>query len=53
VKRWAERACGRAVTAPHVAALRALVEDWHGQGPVTLPGGVRVRREGARLASGP
>jgi tRNA(Ile)-lysidine synthase len=53
LKRWAERACGRAVTAAHVDALRALVEDWHGQGPVALPGGVRARRDGARLASGP
>jgi tRNA(Ile)-lysidine synthase len=53
VKRWAERACGRAVTAAHVDALRALVEDWHGQGPVALPGGVRARREGPRLASAP
>ena len=53
VKRWAERACGRSVTAAHVEALRALVEDWHGQGPVALPGGVRVRRDGPRLASAP
>jgi tRNA(Ile)-lysidine synthase len=53
VKRWAERACGRAVTAAHVDALRALVEDWHGQGPVALPGGVRARRDGPRLASAP
>ncbi len=49
LKRLAERACGRAVTAAHVAALRALVEDWHGQGPVALPGGARVARRGARL----
>ena len=53
LKRWAERACGAAVTAAHVDALRSLVEDWHGQGAVALPGGVRVRREGARLASAP
>ncbi len=53
LKRWAERACGRSVTAAHVTALRALVEDWHGQGPVALPGGVRAWREGPRLASAP
>ena len=53
LKRWAERACGRAVTAAHVDALRLLVEDWRGRGPVSLPGGVRARRDGARLASGP
>ncbi|MCW2725276.1 MAG: tRNA(Ile)-lysidine synthetase [Frankiales bacterium] len=44
LKRWAERATGRAVTAAHVDALRALVEQWAGQGPVDLPGGLRVRR---------
>ena len=53
LKRWAERACGAAVTAAHVDALRALVEDWHGQGPVALPGGVRASRQGPRLASAP
>lgn len=51
LKRLAERACGAAVTGAHVAALRALVEDWRGQGPVALPGGVRVERRGARLVS--
>ena len=50
LKGWAEAACGRAVTGAHVAALRALVEDWRGQGPVDLPGGGRVAREGGRLA---
>ncbi|MCW2681343.1 MAG: hypothetical protein JWM62_2744, partial [Frankiales bacterium] len=34
-------------------ALRALVEDWRGQGPVALPGGHRIGREGRRLASLP
>ena len=34
----------RAVSAEHVAALDALVTDWHGQGPIDLPGGVGVRR---------
>ncbi|MGB2569337.1 tRNA lysidine(34) synthetase TilS [Micromonospora citrea] len=32
----------------HVAALDALVTDWHGQGATALPGGLRVaRRDGA------
>ena len=44
LKAWAERVCGRAVTSAHVEALRALVEDWHGQGAVALPGGRRVAR---------
>jgi tRNA(Ile)-lysidine synthase len=52
LKRWAERLAGTAVTAVHVAALRALVEDWSGQGPVDLPGGVSIRRtEGCLSAS--
>lgn len=51
LKRWAERQCGGAVTSAHVDALRALVEDWRGQGPVALPGGVRVERRDGRLAS--
>ena len=50
LKRWAEEQSGRAVTGAHVAALRALVEDWHGQGAVALPGGGRVTRRDGRLA---
>lgn len=53
LKRWAERICGRAVTAVQVEAVRALVEDWSGQGPVALPGGVAVRRVDGRLVPGP
>ena len=50
LKQWAEQRCGRALTAAHVEALRALVERWHGQGAVALPGGgCAVRRDG-RLA---
>ena len=42
----AARAAGaRDLNAGHVASLDALVTDWHGQGPVDLPGGlVAVRR---------
>lgn len=50
LKLWAEGQAGQAVTSAHVDALRALVEDWHGQGPVALPGGGRVAREQGRLA---
>ena len=49
LKAWAEGVSGRPVTAVHVAALRALVEEWCGQGPVYLPGGCRVRRTADRL----
>jgi tRNA(Ile)-lysidine synthase len=50
LKRWAERFTGVAVTSAHVDALRALVEDWSGQGPVHLPGGVHIRRTDGRLS---
>jgi tRNA(Ile)-lysidine synthase len=50
LKAWAEEQTGRALTAAHVGALRALVEDWHGQGPVALPGGGQVTRVAGRLA---
>lgn len=49
LKRWAERLTGRPTASVHVEALRALVEDWSGQGPVDLPGGVRIRRTAAVL----
>jgi len=52
LKAWAEQSCGQAVTSAHVDALRALVEDWSGQGPVSLPGGSRVRRTEDHLVLG-
>ncbi|SCG56406.1 tRNA lysidine(34) synthetase TilS [Micromonospora halophytica] len=33
----------------HVAALDALVTDWHGQGATALPGGLRVARRDGTL----
>jgi tRNA(Ile)-lysidine synthase len=33
-----------ALSAAHVAAVDALVTNWHGQGPLDLPGGVRASR---------
>jgi tRNA(Ile)-lysidine synthase len=49
--RWARElgAPGSALSHRHVAALDALVTDWHGQGPVHLPGGLTVTRLGAHL----
>lgn len=35
---------GSALAAVHLAAVDALLTDWHGQGPVDLPGGVRAGR---------
>ena len=39
----------------HVLAVDALLTAWHGQGPVDVPGGLRVRRVASRLhvESGP
>ncbi|NUR48653.1 MAG: tRNA lysidine(34) synthetase TilS [Hamadaea sp.] len=34
----------------HVAALEALVTDWHGQGATALPGGIEVHRAGGWLS---
>ncbi|MFD1716401.1 tRNA lysidine(34) synthetase TilS [Georgenia deserti] len=42
-----------ALAAVHVDALEALVGDYHGQGPVPLPGPVSAHRRYGRLAIGP
>jgi tRNA(Ile)-lysidine synthase len=48
---WALRlgAPGAALSHRHVAALDALVTNWHGQGAVSLPGGISVVRGDGRL----
>src|SRR5207237_10229167 len=38
-----------AVTSAQVAAVDALVADWHGQGPVALPAGLEAVRRSGRL----
>lgn len=38
-----------ALARSHVLSLDALVVDWRGQGPVDLPGGLRVQRSCGRL----
>jgi tRNA(Ile)-lysidine synthase len=40
---------GSDLSAGHVRALDALVTDWHGQGPIDLPGGVAAGRACDRL----
>lgn len=40
---------GGALSQRHVAALDALITEWHGQGPVHLPTGIEVSRFGDRL----
>lgn len=54
LKRWAERAGAGSLTAAHVQELGRLVRDWHGQGPIDLPGGYRaVRASGTLCLTGP
>ncbi|MGD8200348.1 tRNA lysidine(34) synthetase TilS [Ornithinimicrobium sp. W1679] len=48
----AEGSPGTDLTGEHLRAVDALLTDWHGQGPVHLPGGVRARREGGLLHLG-
>ncbi len=44
---WARSfgAPGSALSHRHIEALNALVVRWHGQGPVHLPGGIRIVRK--------
>ena len=51
LRRWAQEAGAAPLSAERTAALDALVTDWHGQGPVNLPGGVSVRRASGRLVT--
>ncbi|PRZ43161.1 tRNA(Ile)-lysidine synthase [Antricoccus suffuscus] len=45
IKLWLEKDGGfGSLTGPHIAAVDALVADYHGQGPAYLPGGRRVTR---------
>jgi tRNA(Ile)-lysidine synthase len=50
---WAARAGAQPLSAERTTALDALITDWHGQGPVDLPGGVAVRRTSGRLEAYP
>jgi tRNA(Ile)-lysidine synthase len=49
LKAWAERAGAGPLTAVHVLELWRLVRDWHGQGPIDLPGGYSARRASGML----
>jgi tRNA(Ile)-lysidine synthase len=49
LRAWA----GQPLSAERTAALDALLTDWHGQGPVQLPGGAAVRRASGRLVKYP
>ena len=47
---YAAGAPSGSITADHLAPVEALVTDWHGQGEVSLPGGVKVARISGRLS---
>jgi tRNA(Ile)-lysidine synthase len=53
LRNWALTHGATEVSAVHTAALDDLVGDWHGQGPVDLPGGLRVARTSGRLVAHP
>ncbi len=47
---YAAGAPSGSISADHVAAIEALVTSWHGQGALSLPGGVKVERISGRLS---
>jgi tRNA(Ile)-lysidine synthase len=49
LRMWTGTAGTGPLTAEHYAELDRLLTDWHGQGPVDLPGGYRVERASGRL----
>ncbi len=49
MRSWAAASGAGSLAAVHLAALDALVADWHGQGAVDLPGGFAVIRASGRL----
>ena len=48
---WANDLGAGPLTAERTAALDALITDWHGQGPIELPGKVCVSRASDRLVA--
>ena len=48
---YAQGAPMGSLNADHVSAVEALVTSWHGQGEISLPGGVKVARISGRLSA--
>jgi tRNA(Ile)-lysidine synthase len=48
---YAQGAPMGSISADHVSAVEALVTSWHGQGEISLPGGVKVARISGRLSA--
>lgn len=53
LREWVRRSGAAPLTATHIAALDELISNWHGQGPIDLPGGFAVARESGRLTLHP
>jgi tRNA(Ile)-lysidine synthase len=53
LREWAHRHGAAPLTATHTAALDELITNWHGQGPIDLPGGFAVAHESGRLTMHP
>ena len=53
LRSWARSLRADPLAAVHLAALDALIIDWHGQGPVDLPGGAQARRVSGRIVGKP
>ena len=49
LKIWAHAHGAGSLQAIHLRAMDELIMNWHGQGPIHLPGGVSVRRTSGRL----
>ena len=47
---YAAGAPSGSISADHIGAVEALVTSWHGQGLLSLPGGVKVERISGRLS---
>ena len=47
---YAAGAPSGSISADHIGAVEALITSWHGQGLVSLPGGVKVERISGRLS---
>ncbi len=47
---YAAGAPAGSLTAEHLAPVEALITDWHGQGEISLPGGVKGARISGRLS---
>ena len=50
---WVRSLGAQPLSAERTAALDALITNWHGQGPIDLPGGVSVRRSSGTLEAHP